>query len=220
MSGKISPSIVITLAFGALLVLWPLAARQNNQDDNGRIVGRVIERDTGQPLAAELGVAMRGARGITLRHVRASEDGVFELTGLPAADVQLNTKLDGYAVERRSLSLGEGEVRQVEFHLIKLVRLRGRVLDEAGEPAADALIRVDYAREAAADGAIAATYQWESGETRSDAQGAYFIAVHPEKAFTLDVSHAKFQPMRRTVDPAADRAPVVLRLKPRQQDER
>jgi hypothetical protein len=221
MTRNFSLVVAITIALGAMLVAWPRVSRQNKQDESGRIVGRVIERDTGAPLAAELGVAMRTSRGLTLRHARASEQGIIELAGLPAAAVQLSTKFEGYAVERQSLSLGEGELRQLEFHLVRLVTVRGRVEDERGEPAPNALIQAGYARDAAADGPIGATYQWEqAGEVRSDEQGRYAIAVHPERAFTLEVSHTEFQAFRRTMDPAASREPVLLKLKPKQRDER
>jgi hypothetical protein len=70
---------------------------------------------------------------------------------------------------------------------------------------------------------IAATYQWEageSGEIRSDARGAYSIAVHPEKAFVLEASHAKYQPVRRSMDPTAAREQAPLMLAPKRRDER
>ena len=223
MTKKISPAIVIAIALSALILLSPLAAYQNKQDESGRIVGRVIERDTGLPLAAEIGVAMRAARGITLKHVRASEQGVFELAGLPPADVQLNTKLEGYAVERQDLPLAEGELRQIEFHLVKVVSLRGQVRDEAGAPVEDAVIRVSYARAAAPRGAIAATYQWESGESgeiRSDKLGNYSVAVHPEKEFILEASHPKYKPLRQAMDPGAKGEQAPLMLTPKRQDVR
>lgn len=226
MTRKISPAVVITSVLSALILLSPLAAYQNKQDESGRIVGRVIERDTGLPVAAEIGVAMRTARGITLKHVRASEQGVFELAGLPSADVQLNTKLEGYAVERQDLSLGEGELRQIEFHLVKLVILRGQVRDEAGAPVEDAVIRVSYARAAAPRGPIAATYQWElgelgeSGEIRSDKLGNYSVAVHPEKEFILEASHPKYKLLRQAMDPAAKGEQAPLMLTPKRQDAR
>lgn len=219
MTKKISPAVAVTIALSALILLSPLAAYTNKQNEGGKIVGRIVERDTGAPLAAELSVAMRGRRGITLTHVRASEQGWFELVGLSPADIQFNTRLEGYAVERQSLSLGEGETRQLEFHLLKTVVVRGQVLDETDAPIEDAIIKVIQTP----DAAIAATYQWEageSGEIRSDARGAYSIAVHPEKAFVLEASHAKYQPVRRAMDPTAAREQAPLTLAPKRSDER
>ncbi|MGH9840553.1 MAG: carboxypeptidase-like regulatory domain-containing protein [Blastocatellia bacterium] len=223
MTRKTSPAVWVTIAVGILILLSPLAAYPNKQDLGGKIFGRVVERDTGMPLAAEIGVAMRGPRGITLDHVRATEQGLFELAGLPPADVQFNTKLAGYAVEHQNLALGEGETRWIEFHLVRAVTVRGRVLDPAGAPIEDAQIRVVYARDAAPEGPIAATYQWESGEVRSDKLGNYSVAVHPGKDFLLEASHAKYQPVRdavrRAADPAARVEQAPLRLTPKRQDE-
>lgn len=223
MTKKISPAVAVAIALSALILLSPLAAYTNKQNEGGKIVGRVVERETGAPLAAEVSVAMRGPRGITLTHVRASEQGWFELVGLSPANIQFNTRLEGYAVERQSLSLGEGEMRQIEFHLVKTVIVHGQVLDEAGAPIEDAMIKVIYAPDAAPEGAIAAAYQWEvgeSGEIRSDARGAYSIAVHPEKAFVLEASHAKYQPVRRAMAPTAAREQAPLMLAPKRHDER
>ncbi len=224
MTRKISPAVWVTIAVSILILLSPLAAYPNKQDRGGKILGRVIERETGLPLAAEIGVAMRGPRGITLEHVRATEQGVFELTGLPPADVQLNTKFEGYAVERQNLSLGEGETRWIEFHLVKAATARGQVLDPAGAPIEDARIRVIYARDVALEGAVAATYQWESGEARSDAHGSFSVAVHPEKEFLLEASHAKYQPsrgaIRRAIDPTTQGEQAQLMLTPKRQNER
>jgi hypothetical protein len=227
---KISPIFAMTIALiilTALTLVAPLAARPGKQpgmqEDGGRIVGRVIARDTGQPLAAELSLAMRSARGIALRHARASEQGVFELIGLPPADLQLHAKLDGYAVERQSLSLGEGEMRRLEFHLVKLVTVRGQLLDNTGAPVSGAAVRVREPHEAApAAGAIGAAYQWETAQRhviRSDARGHYSVAVHPEKPFALEVTHAKFHLLRQVMEPPArgsGSAETPLRLIPRQ----
>jgi hypothetical protein len=215
MPKNISPAILVTSLLCALALLAPLAAISSRQDAGGAILGRVIERDSGQSLAAEIGLVIRDKGGITMRHINASEQGQFEITGLPSGEIHLATKLAGYAVEHDSFSLSEGETRQVEFRLIRSGVVRGIILDSGGGAVADARIRLIYADETSARRAIAATYQWEMGEVRSDAAGSFVAEVHPEKEFIVEASHPGFigevsEPMRLV--PTEDRESVKLSL--------
>jgi hypothetical protein len=176
----------------AVALTIPFAAFTGRRGEDGRIMGRVIERDSGLVLAAEIGIAIRDGRGITLKHVGASEQGQFEIPGLPAGDVHLTTKLAGYAIEHESISLVEGETRQIEFQLVKAKRVRGVILDPADRPLEDAQVRVIYADETPAHAAVAATYQWETGDAKSDAQGAFAVDAHPEKELIIEASHPSF----------------------------
>ncbi|MCI0524976.1 MAG: carboxypeptidase-like regulatory domain-containing protein [Acidobacteria bacterium] len=210
-----SPAFLATILLCALALFAPLAAFTFRQNEGGKIVGRVIERDSDQLLAAEIGLAIRGRRGVTMKHTRASDQGQFEIAGLPAGEMYLTTKLEGYAVEHQSIFLNVGETREIEFRLIKAGTVRGTVLDSAGNPIENAQLSVIYADESTARGAIAATYQWEMGEVRSDATGAFAIQVHPEKEFIVEASHPAFvgevsSPMR--FSPMASRAAIKISL--------
>jgi protocatechuate 3,4-dioxygenase beta subunit len=187
-----SATFLAPILLGALALFAPLAAFTFRQNDGGKIVGRVIERDSGQSLAAEIGLAIRGRRGVTMKHIRVSDQGQFEITDLPAGEMYLTTKLEGYAVEHQSFSLNVGETREVEFRLIKAGTVRGTVHDSTGNPIENAQLNVIYADESPARGRIAATYQWELGEVRSDATGGFIVEVHPEKEFIVEASHPAF----------------------------
>jgi len=215
MAKTVSPKFVVIILLCALALFAPLAAFTGRQDEGGKIVGRVIERDSGQSLAAEIGLAIRGRRGVTMKHIRVSDQGQFEIAGLPAGEMYLTTKLAGYAVEHQSFFLNVGERREIEFRLIKTGVARGTVLDSAGNPVENAQLNVIYADESTAGGAIAATYQWEMGEIRSDATGSFAVEVHPEKEFIVEASHPAFlgavsSPMR--FSPMASRAAIKLSL--------
>lgn len=192
MARSISPTFLVITLLCVLAFFAPLAALTWRQNEGGKIVGRVIERDTGRPLAAEIGITIRSRRGITVEHINVSEHGQFEVAGLPPGETHLTTKLAGYAVEHHSLSLSEGEMRQIGFRLIKAGIVRGIVHDPEGNPVADAQIRVVYADESSPHGAVAATYQWELGEVRSATAGGFTIEVHPEKEFIIEASHPGF----------------------------
>jgi hypothetical protein len=163
------------------------------------ITGRVSERETGQPLAAEIGLLEQNEAGLTLKHINVSEQGWFALDDLAAGSFHLSTKLDGFASEHYSLALSNGEQRHIELPLTRARIVRGVTLDPVGAPLADALIRVIHMR-AEADGALSADWQWETGEVRSDETGRFMIAVHPQIEFVIAASHSSF--------PAAISAPL------------
>jgi hypothetical protein len=194
----------------------PLVALPGRQVAGGRVVGRVIESDSGLALAAELGLVIRDRRGMTLRHVRASERGEFEIIDLPEGEAHLTTQLAGYAVEHESLALRAGETQQVEFRLLKAKTVSGVILDPAGQVLEGAQVRVIYADEEAARASVTATYQWEMGEAKSDEQGAFEIEVHPGKEFVVEASHSGYvgevsEPKR--IDPIASSFSLRLSLR-------
>jgi hypothetical protein len=157
-----------------------------------RIVGRAVDGNTGLPLQAELGLILRGPGGITLRHLRASEEGLFEISALTAGDVLLTTKLEGYAAERRGFSMTNSEIRSLELHLLRTGIVRGSIVDSTGTPIEHARIRVVYEENRAAPRALSASYQWEWGEVRTDAEGRFLVEVHPDKAFVIEATHPGF----------------------------
>ena len=189
MAQRVSSRFLFTALLCAAALTVPLVGLTGGQGVSGRVVGRVIDRDSGLALAAEVGLVIRDRRGITVEHVRASELGEFEITGLPEGNAHLTSKLPGYAVEHESIALRSDETRQVEFRLLKAKTVRGVILDPAGQVLEGAQVRVIYADEGAARESVAATYQWEMGETKSDAHGDFTIEVHPEKEFVIEASH-------------------------------
>jgi hypothetical protein len=165
----------------------------SGQGGAGKIIGKVIERETFQTLAAEISIAGRDNRNLFLRHARASADGLFEIADLPAGELHLTTKLKGYATEHLNVSLNNDETRYVEFYLTKGKSVRGVISDKFNSPIAGARVNVAYVREATEVSSVAASYQWESGETETDQLGRYEISnLHPEQEFIIEASHPKF----------------------------
>jgi Carboxypeptidase regulatory-like domain len=165
----------------------------SGQINGGRIVGKVIERESLQTLAAEISIAGRDNRNLYLRHAKASEDGLFEIADLPAGELHLTTKLNGYATDHLSLSLNNGETRYVEFFLTKGKTVRGVILDQSNTPIAGARVNVAYVREATDVSAVTASYQWEKVDTITDQLGRYEISnLHPEEEFIIEAIHPNF----------------------------
>lgn len=206
--------ILITILC-AFAVTAYLAASTERSAEGSKIVGIITERDSGNPLAAEIGLSIRSNRSITLKHIRASAQGAFDTGSLPAGDVHLTTKLEGYASEHRSVSLSETGTRYVEFQLTRVKIVRGLILNPNGRPLAGAHVRVIYPEETSAHGPVTTSYQWEAGEVKSDDLGSFAIDVHPEKEFVVEASHAGFvgtvsSPLR--IDPTEKVAFVKLPL--------
>ncbi len=189
MSKKVYSGLFVILALGiAALALHPFA-RSGGATAKGKIAGRIIERASHQPLAAEVGVSVLTNGKLTFRHVASDQSGEFKVEGLEEGQVHLATKLDGYTVEHRSFTLTAGGNQAVEFELSKAKIVRGVVRDAAGRPVPDADVRVIYPTEAPARGAVKSTYQWEAGDAQSDEVGNYVIKVHPEKEFVVEAAH-------------------------------
>jgi hypothetical protein len=165
----------------------------SGQINGGRIVGKVIERESLRTLAAEISIAGRDNRNLYLRHAKASEDGLFEIADLPAGELHLTTKLNGYATDHLSISLNNGETRYVEFFLTKGKTVRGVIRDQSNTPIAGARVNVAYVREATDVSAVTASYQWEKVDTITDQLGRYEISnLHPEEEFIIEAIHPKF----------------------------
>jgi hypothetical protein len=160
------------------------------QRGGGKIVGRVLDRESFKTLPAEIAIAGRDERALFLTHARASEKGLFESPDLPAGDLHLTTKLKGYAVEHLSVSLNNGETRFVEFYLIRGKTVRGVVVDKSQMPAPGVRVRLSYLAEATENSPVTASYQWEEGEAFTDEQGRFEINdIHPQREFVVEATH-------------------------------
>ena len=181
-------ALTMLLCAAALLVpLFSLTARQTEQ---ATLHGKISARDTGAPLAAEIGLAIYTRQGLIFKHARADEAGAFELTGLPPGEFDLSTKHDDYAVEHAAFTLADGESQSVELRLVKARFVRGLITDEHQQPLADAHVKVFYAHEQTTKRAIANTYQWETDDARSDEQGRFELQAHPAREFVIVAAHA------------------------------
>lgn len=192
MPKNILTKVLLSAALHAIIFHGGSLAAAAQSSGSGKIIGRVVERGTNLPLPAEIGVSVHVAGKLFLKHAKASEQGEFVIDGIEAGKIHLVTKLDGYAAEHQSFSLGEGETKQIEFALVRVKLLRGIVRGPAGNPVFGASVKVIYATDPPAPREIRTTYQWETGETYSDQLGNFIIGVHPERAFIVEASHPNF----------------------------
>jgi hypothetical protein len=187
-----TPKFILAGLLCALALGLPLVSLTARQAETVRLIGRIIDRETGAPLAAELGLAVRTRQGVIFKHARADEAGQFTLSDLPSGAFDLSTKHDGYAVEHAMLTLSEQESQTVEFHLVKSKLLRGFITDVHQQPLAGVRIKTHYAVANVGKHTFTNSYQWETGDARTDEEGHFELDVHPMRAFVVEASHPEF----------------------------
>lgn len=198
------PFFLATLLLLALLA--PLASRTAQNENRASLRGKITDRTTSAPLAAELGLAIRTPKGIVMKHTRANEQGDFQFSNLPVGDYHLSTKHGDYAVEHAGFSLQPDDARTFDFHLVKTVPLHGVITDEKKRPLSDARVKVSYEQAAG----FTNTFQWEEGDVRTDAEGHFTIAVHPERAFIVQAASKGFMDGGSALLKAGDEITLAL----------
>ncbi|MBA2356375.1 MAG: carboxypeptidase regulatory-like domain-containing protein [Acidobacteria bacterium] len=127
------------------------------------ITGRVVAADTGQPLRRATITAMpsrtppsgRGGESQPPRGIsaRTGEDGKYVLSKVPAGDYTLMARRAGYVdmsfgqlgsrTPPRRITVADGAtLGPLTFDLVRGGVITGRVMDDAGEPAERAMVRV------------------------------------------------------------------------------
>ena len=185
-------SLAAVLSTLALAAAPAITAAPSSALLGGKIAGRLIDRNTREPLAGEVGLSFVSQGKIVFQHVQATKTGEFAFDGVEADQVHLTTKLDGYAAEHQTVSLRPAGTTSVEFSLIKPRLLHGIVRDSAGRPLRGATVRALYDTPALKRGEILTSYQWEAGETLTDAQGGFQIPVHPDQPIVVEASYPDF----------------------------
>lgn len=82
------------------------------QAQNATLTGRVVDQTTGQPLS-DVQVVVAG----TPRGSRTSEDGRFQIVGVPAGTVQVRVLRLGYQAQTRTVTLGADGTESLDFSL-------------------------------------------------------------------------------------------------------
>lgn len=200
---------VYAFLLGAAALLIPLATLTAQSEGSASLTIKLAEQDTQAPLAAEVGLVLQTKRGVFLKHAKANEQGEVVFNDLPAGAAHLSTKLEGYAVERAGLTLNEGAAERLILALPRAVQIGGQVVDELGAPLAEASVKVVYETEAAP---LSNSYQWETGDARTDDAGQFELVVHPARPFIVVATHAGWLSSASAPVQANLAAPLRLRL--------
>ncbi len=154
--------------------------KQNAPAPTSRITGRVVATDSGRPVQRAR-VQIR-ARELPGGRVALTDDsGVFDFTALPAGRYTVSVSKIGYIAleygQRRPLQpgipleVGDGEqLRGVDVSLPKGGVITGRIVDEVGEPAPGAAVRVLRYRYVGDERQLVS-----AGTARTDDRGEYRV---------------------------------------------
>jgi hypothetical protein len=146
---------------------------------SGRITGRVLAADTGRPVRrARVYVSAAQFEG---RGTLTDDNGVFDLTDLPAARYTLTVSKTGFVTlsygQRRPLQAGtplqladKQEMRGIEFRLPRGSVIAGHVYDELGEPMPGTSVRVMRYQYAQGERQLV-----PAGTAQTDDQGAFRV---------------------------------------------
>ena len=163
------------------------------------ICGKVLTAE-GEPAAGaivEMGQTDDFARYLTF----TSNDGRFELSSLPAGELLLVARHSALGKVEQRVHTEVATTSECELRLSRGLELRGRVVDETGEPIAAAQLMC-----------FLSTGGSEMGSAETDAQGSFVIANCPEgKVLVVHVYARGFQSLRRT-DVTAN-APLELMMR-------
>jgi 5-hydroxyisourate hydrolase-like protein (transthyretin family) len=180
----------------------------------GRVVVRVIDQRTGQPLnGVQLAYWLVGdapvPRICSSAVGRSNAEGQFVFAALPEGEVELVGALDGHRCKTTTVTVADGKtVENVEVKLIRLASLRCRLLKSDGSPLAKSRVRV-----------IPTTQSWSSIATtrKTDDDGNLDVRDLEYETTRLlfmveDVGYAATETIE--LDPDKPVAPLTLTLKP------
>jgi len=144
------------------------------------VSGKVVDRDD-RPIAAA--TVMQGIlpQGIETPLTKTDGQGHFSFPHVAPGDLVLTARASGHARELRQVRVKAG-MSPVEFHLDPGRDVRGRVVDQAGKPLADASVDVrEWPK-----------YQYFWSRTKTDTDGRFLLTDEPADALTLRIHKPGF----------------------------
>jgi protocatechuate 3,4-dioxygenase beta subunit len=175
---------------------------------NARILGRVVDEESGQPIAAFTVGLSPTADGATVPyHMKKpfgppkSQDGSFEYVDVRPGTYFLIAEATGFAGGRsEQIVIGQSERREgVEIKLSRGATVRGKVVDAQGKTVADATVTLEAASATTGPGAafmniFTSQLRRDVKETRTLPDGTYRLPNILDGRYTLKVRHPDFGP--------------------------
>lgn len=167
--------------------------------DESSLNGVLIDTATGLPLSGEIGLSFKIDGRLHLRHAFVGETGRFSVDGLPPTAISLVTKVENYASETATVPEGSGST-PVEFRLVRLINVNGRVRRDDGSALAGAVVKA-ISETSGSQENLAPSYDWQTGDSRTNESGEFSLTVSPHSLVVFEASHpeylAKILPPRR-----------------------
>ena len=200
----------MALLLAAPLLVQGLGLAQPQPGDTGRISGRVVAAQTGIPLRrAQVSVTSRALRRALV--VLTDPQGRYELPALPPGVYRLSAAKAGYLPLRFGAddALAEGDavdlrargtLTGIDFHLPRAGVIAGFIVDEYGDPVADASVRTMRYQSRAGQRRLVTA----SRTRRSDDQGRFrLFGLLPGEYFVQATAQALQTPDRSQESPDA-----------------
>jgi protocatechuate 3,4-dioxygenase beta subunit len=168
-----------------------------------RVSGRVVEKSTKKPVTSfQVGVSTsRSGGGMVmmmppmLRSV-TSDDGSFTLDNVPLGAINFVASAPGYTTTRMNLNVEEGKpITNLEVELDTGVRLFGKITAPDGTALADATVSL-----AMMGGPGMNVARATDQRTVTNSSGEYELDALEPGEETIEVSHSKYLPERKTVE--------------------
>lgn len=157
--------------------------------------GRVVDKETGKPLRAKVGVGLGLEPSVT-----TDENGVYTLPA-SSAPLDLFAEAEGFAQGHAEVRAGNGP----DFELLRGLEWEGRLVDPAGAPIAGALVTAFASQMRLFEGG---TQVVDAASAFSEDDGTFFLRdLHPEIPHVLAVQAPGFA--RTIVAPDSEENPQM-----------
>ena len=134
----------------------------------GALVEGRVRDEAGEPLAGAQ-IAWSNGEPLATAYVTADARGAFRFDAAPAGRAWVAARAFDHGVVEVELELHAGERRELDLTLATLPRCSGRLIDDEGAPLVDFEMRLL--------GRVASGLAPEADDTRTDANGAFELAV-------------------------------------------
>jgi hypothetical protein len=176
---------------------------------NARILGRVVDDETGKPIAMfSIGTTMSPEDVLIPAYSKKwfgppkSVDGAFEYIDVRPGRIWLVADAPGYAGGRSGeIVIAQGERREgVEIRLVRGATIVGRVLSADGSPVARAIVQPEPAAQGGQAAnpflvMLTASMRRDVPEVKTDAQGRFALPNMLSGSYMLNVRHPEFGPL-------------------------
>jgi uncharacterized GH25 family protein len=156
------------------------------------VAGRVTS--DGEPVAGAA-VSSGGPRGRSVQSRHTDANGEYVLDTLAGGMVELSVRKQGYMTRTMTVNAPAGKETRADVELSRGRELRGRVVDPAGQPVADAMIMHRTAHEQR-------SWSVPFSQNRTNAEGEFRLEGLPDEALVVSARKEGFAEGSTEVNPA------------------
>lgn len=188
-------------------------AADNMAGAQWRVSGNVVG-PSGPIAGARVLLVDRRGEFMVSKTARTDSTGYFALTDVSSGVHEVVIAADGYAAERRQVTLPGEAQGKLQVTLRRGASIGGRVVDILGNPIADARIEIEYPPPIPTDARIRILNDWHRGRRITRSQGHFHLHdLLPGTPFTLRIQHAdrgEFVAGTYQLEPGEERLDILV----------